>query len=138
MEDIAELIFSHSSSLKNGAPQEILLMDFKTYKERGYSVGIGQVEVTTLAEVNGVKEEYIQIMNKVKSEKNLDWIMLLVTDVIKQDSVLFTSGFEEGEKRFIYKNREQGVFDLPGVLSRKKQLFPEVYRILEEVERKSN
>ncbi|MBI9104337.1 MAG: putative manganese-dependent inorganic diphosphatase [Spirochaetales bacterium] len=136
-EDIAALIFSHSSSLKNGAPREILLMDFKTYKERGYSVGIGQVEVTTLAEVDAVKEEYVKVLNKIRIEKQLDWTMLLVTDVIKQDSVLFTSGFEEGEKRFIYNYRGEGVFDLPGVLSRKKQLFPEVYRILEEVERKA-
>lgn len=134
-EEIAQLIFSHSSSLKYGNPRDILLSDFKTYQEQGRSVGIGQVEVITLEEVEQVKENYLSILEEVRKEKGLDWVMLLVTDVIRQDSVLFTTGFTQAEKLFLYKSREPRVFDLPGILSRKKQLFPEVYRVLEEAEK---
>ena len=132
-EEIAGIIFSHSSSLKQENPGEIILMDFKVYQERDISVGIGQAEVTTLEEVDSVKGDYLNTLEEIRKEKRLDWIMLLVTDVIKQDSVLFSAGLEEAGKKFIYKNLEPGIFALPGVLSRKKQLFPEVYRIIEEL-----
>ncbi len=134
-EETAQLIFSHSSSLKTADPREILLSDFKVYQERSWSVGIGQVEVITLEEVEMVKDSYLGILEQVGSEKNLDWVMLLVTDVIKQDSVLFTSGLEEAEEKLIFKARSPRLFTLPGILSRKKQLFPEVYRVLEEMDR---
>jgi len=133
-DETTELIFSRSSSLKSSNPREILLSDFKTYQERGLSVGIGQVEVITLEEVDLVKEEFLSVLNEVKTEKRLDWVMLLVTDVIKQDSVLFSAGFQAAEKKLIFTQREPHIFDLPDILSRKKQLFPEVYRVLEEVD----
>ena len=134
-EETAQLIFSHSSSLKTGDPRDILLSDFKVYQERSWSVGIGQVEVITLEEVEMVKDTYFSVLEQVGIEKSLDWVMLLVTDVIKQDSVLFTSGWEEAEDKLIFKARSARLFSLPGILSRKKQLFPEVYRVLEEMDR---
>ena len=92
-------------------------------------------KVIPLEEVEMVKDSYLGILEQVGSEKNLDWVMLLVTDVIKQDSVLFTSGLEEAEEKLIFKARSPRLFTLPGILSRKKQLFPEVYRVLEEMDR---
>ena len=132
-EEIIQLIFSHSKSLKRGNPRTFILSDFKTYKEQGYSVGIGQVEVISLDEVEQVKKNYFTALEGVRRKEGLDWAMLLVTDVAHQNSVLFTTGFTEVEKFFLYESREPRLFDLPGVLSRKKQLFPEVYRALEEL-----
>ncbi len=57
--------------------------------------------------------------------------MLLVTDVINDESILFTTGYER-EVRFFWEKIDDRTFLLPGVLSRKKQLLPEVLRVLED------
>ena len=69
----------------------------------------------------------------VKENNKLDWMMLLVTDIIKEESQLITTGFAPGEAVFSYKKLEDKLYYLPGVLSRKKQLLPEISRILEEI-----
>jgi len=126
-------IFSHSASLKNSTPGEIILEDFKTYREQGIRLGIGQAEVITLEELPEVQEDFLFALGEIAREKQLDWVMLLITNVNTQDSILLTSCFAPGEKHFLYESTAPGVFSLPGVLSRKKQLFPEVCRVLEEM-----
>ena len=69
--------------------------------------------------------------DKICSARNLDWAMLLVTDVIKENSVLISTSFPEAEKMLIYRELEENLFDLPGILSRKKQLLPELLRVAE-------
>jgi manganese-dependent inorganic pyrophosphatase len=59
--------------------------------------------------------------------------MLLITDVIKEESVLMTTSYPRKEKAIAYPVIENGMYLLKGVLSRKKQLLPEIIRVLEEV-----
>ena len=72
-------------------------------------------------------------LSNIKENNKLDWMMLLVTDIIKEESQLLTTGFAPAEQILGYKKLEDKLFFLPGVLSRKKQLLPEVSRILEEI-----
>ena len=62
---------------------------------------------------------------------NLDWAMLLITDILTDTSLLFTTGYGK-ESRFLYEKTGKNTYLLPGVLSRKKQLLPEVLRVLED------
>lgn len=126
-------MFSSTDSLKSREPEDIIRSDFKMFSEYGRNVGIGQVEVVNLEELEGVKENLLKALDKVKSDKNLAWSMLLVTDIIREESVLLTSGYEVAEKLMSYKQSGDRRFYLPGVLSRKKQLLPEILRVLEEL-----
>ena len=54
-------------------------------------------------------------------------------DIIKEESQLITTGFAPAEQIFAYKKLGDNLYYLPGVLSRKKQLLPEISRILEEI-----
>lgn len=126
-------IFSATNGLSARTPGEILSGDFKIFEEYGVRVGISQVETVTLQELDNVKSGLAEELLSVKGANNLDWMMLLVTDIIKEESVLITSGFEAGENIFSYKRLSDNAFFLPGILSRKKQLLPEVLRILEEL-----
>jgi manganese-dependent inorganic pyrophosphatase len=126
-------IFSATDGLKTRDPQNIIHTDFKIYEEYGIKVGISQVEVVTLQEMNDVKESLFEAIAKNTAENGLDWGMLLVTDIIMEKSVLLTTGFEAGEKVMAYNKIDEKYYDLPGVLSRKKQLLPEILRVLEEL-----
>lgn len=126
-------MFSATDSLKARDESDVIGTDFKVFSEYGKVFGIGQVEVVNLEELEGVKEKLLVGLQAFKNEKGLDWTMLLVTDIIREESVLLTSGFEPAEKRLSYKQTGDNRFYLPGVLSRKKQLLPEILRVLEEL-----
>jgi len=126
-------MFGATDSLASREPNDIICTDFKMYEEHGVKVGAGQVEVVTIEELEGVKPKLIEELNKVKSEKGVDWAVLLITDIIKEESILLTTDFEAGKKLLAYKTIDDSSYHLPGVLSRKKQLLPELLRVLEEL-----
>ena len=126
-------IFSSTDSMSSRTATDIINADFKAFDEGVYKVGIGQVEVVTLEELPSKEAELYAELEVVKQEKGLNWAMLLVTDIIKEDSLLLCTEFGPGEAVISYKKVENQKFHLPGVLSRKKQLLPEILRSLEEI-----
>ncbi len=126
-------IFSATDSLTSRSAKDIIGTDFKIFEEYGVRFGISQAETVTLAQLGEVEGKLREELFNVKENNKLDWMMLLVTDIIKEESQLITTGFAPAEQIFGYKKLEDNLFYLPGVLSRKKQLLPEVSRILEEI-----
>ena len=52
--------------------------------------------------------------------------------MIKEESILLTTSYPRREKALVYPLLVPGKYLLKGVLSRKKQLLPEILRVLEE------
>lgn len=128
-------MFYATDSLKSREPEEVINADFKKYSEYGFEFGIGQVEVVNLNEIDELKGDFVDALKNVRDRKRLDFAMLLVTDIVNTDSVLLSTEFYAA-KRLVYRKLDDYSFDLPGVLSRKKQLLPEVLRVLEETAKK--
>ena len=122
-------LFSQGSSLSSLDEVKAVSSDFKIYDECGVRFGIGQVEVTTFSDIGEVKERYIRALEQMKRTEKLEWTMLLVTNVMSEESVLITTEYRKCYK-LLYEQKEDGVYSLPGVLSRKKQLLPEITRVL--------
>ena len=127
----ATLMLSLMASLKKADPLQMVTGDFKEYAEGGFSVGVSQVEVGTLVDMDEVKASILAALEAVRKERNLSWVLLLVTDITSEHSVLLCSSWPAAEKELAYKRLEVNVFDLPGILSRKKQLLPEILRIID-------
>lgn len=132
-QEFGEEVFSRTTVITEVEPEKLISTDFKIYEEFDYRLGIGQVEVVTLENLSEVTESILEALEVVKNRHQLDWTLLLVTNVLKEDSVLFSSRFEAGEDRLIYPATGRGSFSLKGILSRKKQLLPELFRVLEEI-----
>jgi len=130
--DYGAEILSQSTSLRNADPLDIVKADFKVYDHLGFNVGIGQVEVQNFEDIPLMKEPLMEALNEMKKNKKLDWAMLLVTNVLRQDSKLLLTTHSRAENIIIFKKDEENLYFLPKVLSRKKQLLPEIFRIIEE------
>lgn len=128
-----EQLYSNTTVITEAVPEKLVEADYKVYTEFGCSFGIGQVEVNTLENVDEVKDSLIQALENIRRAHKLDWSMLLISNVLKENSVLLTTDLPVSEKSFIYKKESSRKFLLPGVLSRKKQLLPEVLRVLEDM-----
>ncbi len=127
----AQNLFSDTQRLSQRDLDTLIKSDFKVYKERNLNIGIGQCEVTSLGEVDFVKDNILEKLNIIKNKKNMDWTMLLITDVVHQNSILITTDININDS-LIYEKKSNNVYFLPKILSRKKQLLPEVIRAIEE------
>jgi len=140
-QEFGEMLYSVTSNLASKDPGTAIMSDFKVYESSGIKVGIGQCETTTLSNVDDYALMYLDALEDAKAKSGLDWAMLMVTDVLSEKSILLTTVHRNGaklpyEKLIIYNDPEQGnkgyrAFDMPGVMSRKKQLLPAVLKAIE-------
>ena len=123
VEEFGEKLFSITDNLATQDPQEMILSDFKKYENGGTKMGVGQCEVTTLTNVKEYAGAYIDALQSIASVQGLDWTLLMITDVLREKSVLLASKCKSNRDLPYTKLGEQ-IFDMPGVMSRKKQLLP--------------
>lgn len=124
-EEFGRKMYSNMVRIANVDPQKAILSDFKRYSEKGTSIGIGQCEATTLNDIDEYKESFAKALEDVRIKNGLDWAVVMVTDVLSEHSVLFTTA-HRAAKHLSYSALEEGIYDMPGVMSRKKQLLPEM------------
>ncbi len=104
--------------------RKMLLSDFKHFVIAGHKIGIGQINCIDSAELLGRRDEFLTVMEQVKQEREFDMLLLMLTDVLKEGTVLLSVGdVDTVEEAFNVKVKDNTVF-LPGVLSRKKQIVP--------------
>ena len=123
--DFGHEMFNNMESLTNADPEEAILSDFKRYVERGTNIGIGQCETTTLHDLDQYKDKFLKALEDVRQKNSLDWAVLMITNVMKENSVLLTTDYR-AVKNLPYTEIEPFILDMPGVMSRKKQLLPEM------------
>ena len=79
------------------------------------------------------KTEVLAALEEHRQEKGYSFAALLVTDVVLQGSLLLISGAKALVDQVDYPKLEPGIFQLDGVVSRKKQLLPYLTHALAQV-----
>lgn len=125
-----EGMMSVASALNTLSPEKAIDSDRKTYTESGFHFALAQIEETNLALFHHRQGEMATALEKIRSSDKLDFAALLVTDPVRGNSELLYCGVEQVRRALPWRRREDGLFLLPGVLSRKKQLLPEVLAAL--------
>lgn len=123
-------MFSHVERLSSRNPKEAVTADFKVYTEGRCRFGICQCEVTTLHDLDEYKDTYLSVIEDVRNENALDVVLMMVTDIVKEKSILLTTNHKV-LSYLPYKQIEPRLFDMPGVMSRKKQLLPEIINTID-------
>ena len=123
IQEFGEKLFSITDNLETQEPRPMILSDFKKYENGDTRIGVGQCEVTTLDNVDSYAGTYLDELAKLASDQDLDWTLLMITDVLKEKSVLLASDYK-ANRDLPYKKVKKGVYNMPGVMSRKKQLLP--------------
>lgn len=106
-------------------PKENVLRDFKITEAGGIKFGVAQVEIIGYEKVMERKEEYLKAMESIRKEKGLDFVLFMVTDIMDEGTKLLIAG-ENPEKiaNAFEKELRDSYIELPGVMSRKKQIMP--------------
>ncbi len=120
------------SPLASSAPDIVINSDRKTYTNGKYKFSLSQVEETNLELLHQRQEELLKAMTEIQKIENLNFIGLLVTDAVRETSELLIIGSHEIIHDLPYKAIGKNLFNLPDVLSRKKQLLPQILFITTE------
>ncbi|SFV53791.1 Manganese-dependent inorganic pyrophosphatase [hydrothermal vent metagenome] len=122
---LAMEMFIAKSAIDGATPRDLNTRDYKEFDMNGYKVGINQLEMVDISPLEKRKAELFEDMQKMKEENNLHTILVLLTDIMKEGSLLLCLSDEPQkiESAFNTKLNNNEVW-LDGVLSRKKQVVP--------------
>jgi manganese-dependent inorganic pyrophosphatase len=127
--DFGREMFERTSDLTRVPADEIVARDAKEYEAGdGQTLRIAQVETVgqTLRER---RAELVGALDAVRKREGHAVVALMVTDIMAKGTTLYASGDRAPLERAFGRHAD-GVVELPGVMSRKKQVAPKLLAAL--------
>lgn len=126
-------MFKAGSSLEGMSKTDILYNDFKKFNANDKKFGIGQIFTMDIDEIKKGINEYVSLIDEICKNEEYATIALFITDIINNGSYMIynTNSEEIVANAFNIKDIEECTY-LPGVVSRKKQILPNLLAELEK------
>jgi len=119
-----EKLFASGSVLTSLPAADAIVADCKEFHEQNVVFSVAQIEELGFDQFWKRKDEVMAALERYRTKKTYFFSALLVTDVVTNSSLLLVTGAKTFLKQIDYPVVEDRVFDLTGVVSRKKQLLP--------------
>jgi manganese-dependent inorganic pyrophosphatase len=117
--------FEAKSDITHVPASELILRDQKVFEMAGDKLAIAQLELTSLDVALSKKDEMLIEMGQLQAEKGYHSTIVLLTDINKLDTTaLIISEDAVKVASALNSSVADQVFELPGVVSRKKQIIP--------------
>lgn len=115
------------TDLSDYTAEELINLDSKTSTRENGKYQVAQVNTVSIDEVLKNKAEIEKAMQAFMQENNEELFVFAITDIMEKNSMAIVLGnrSDVAEKAF-NKKLENNMMFLPGVVSRKKQLIPEL------------
>ncbi|MEI6464294.1 MAG: putative manganese-dependent inorganic diphosphatase [Verrucomicrobiota bacterium] len=131
---LADEIFNSGSVILANPPEKVVRSDFKIYEEEGLRFAVSQVEELGFGNFWQHAKPIANAVRELREEEKLAFAALLVTDINTQNSLLLVKGDAVFIQRIRYPHVERDeIFDMPGIVSRKKQLIPYLTSLIKEL-----
>lgn len=129
IEEHAMAMFEAASNFKNKSTEEIMFTDFKTFAAGDVNFGVSQVSSVSAKQLSSIKGNLLKYMESVIVEKGLQMTFVMLTNILEQSTELLYAGTDSREMVLDAYGEERMTDDsavLPGVVSRKKQVVPQI------------
>jgi manganese-dependent inorganic pyrophosphatase len=131
--DASELgreMFEATSDVSELSADQIVSRDAKQYQvSSGHTICIAQIEVVGDALLER-KDELLEAMRKARESRDLELYALMVTDVLTKGTELLVVGDTATVARSFGVEPHDSQIELPGVMSRKKEVAPKLLAAL--------
>ncbi|MDA5557154.1 manganese-dependent inorganic pyrophosphatase [Shimia sp. MMG029] len=119
-------MFAAKSDVSSFSDAELLRMDSKEYEVDGTKFRVSVLETTSPAIVLDRKASLMESMTTVASEDGVDQVLLFVVDILNEESTLLVPNdlVKTVAAKSFDATAEGDSVVLPGVVSRKKQIIP--------------
>lgn len=131
IDEYASEMFEAGSSLEGKEAKDIFYADFKPFSCGDISFGIGQGSFVSERSIQQAKELLLPYLDEVLQKEELDLVCYMLTNVLESSTELIFAGEHAGEivaLGFSPDAMEEHSAVLPGVVSRKKQMVPNLSR----------
>jgi manganese-dependent inorganic pyrophosphatase len=123
-------MFEATADVSEVSAEEIITRDAKRYQVRGgQTICIAQVEVVGQVLLDR-KDELLEAMRRERERKELALYALMVTDVLAHGTEMLVAGDVAAVARSFGVEPEDSAIELPGVMSRKKEVAPKLMTAL--------
>jgi manganese-dependent inorganic pyrophosphatase len=125
-------MFEQTTDLTSVPADEIVGRDVKDYDAGGgQRLRIAQVETVgqTLEER---RDELLQALDAVHKREGHAVVALMVTDILSKGTTLYAAGDRPLLERAFGRSADDGLVELPGVMSRKKQVAPRLLAAMDD------
>ena len=122
LDELGRQIFSASVGSKTA--QELLRSDYKEFHIAGHDLAVAQITCVDSPKMLERKEEFLELMKKIKQEKGFSMIILMLTDVLLEGTQIIYLGEDEVIQQAFGEWPKDNTVFLPRVMSRKKQIIP--------------
>lgn len=115
------------TDLEDFSAEELINIDAKVFEKEGTKFEIAQVNTVSIEDVLKREEELKAVIQKTIEEKGLSLFVLAITDILNSNSEIIALGEKTGVIKVAFgKDLENDKAFLEGVVSRKKQLLPDI------------
>ena len=145
IEKYAVQMFSAGSNLKDKGDEEIFYQDFKRFTSGKVTFAVGQITSLDENELKALKPRMLAYMQRSHETDNLNMIFFMLTNILTESTDLICVGqgaeqlvsaaFHMADEDGSGKDEMEeidGIVSLPGVVSRKKQLAPQIMMALQQ------
>lgn len=119
-----EKLFNSGSVLTSKPAAQAITADCKEYTESGHLFSLSQIEELGFDTFWKRHQEVQHALDEYRDSRQYLFSALFVTDVVQQKSLLLVSGPKKFLEVIGYPMVAPGVYEMEGVVSRKKQLLP--------------
>jgi manganese-dependent inorganic pyrophosphatase len=132
----ARELFDARSDFSKTTPREIILGNLKEYEFGGAKLAIGQAETLATDYFHTNQTAFVEALAALEAEHHYEYTIFLVTDILRGGSTaLYPGQAERGlvASAFGLAPSQVAEFsaELPGIVSRKKQIIPPLARTLD-------
>ncbi|TVQ22175.1 MAG: CBS domain-containing protein [Spirochaetaceae bacterium] len=123
-------MFEAGSGIEDVTDDQVITRDQKTYTESGLTFSVSQIEMIGFRSFWSRRDGIVDALGRYAAGRSLDVAALMVTDITTETTLLAIVGSDRVIDHIGYPEKAPGVFELHGVLSRKKQLLPYLIEII--------
>lgn len=129
--ELAKEMFRAGSNLAGKTPDQIFYQDYKKFTAEGDLVfGVGQISSMDEDDLSMIREKLSPVLRAESEKQNVPKVYFMLTNILEESTRLLYCG-PDSEKLISAAfgiQPSDGVFILPGVVSRKKQFIPAVMK----------
>ena len=128
IDKLADQMFAAKSNLDGMSAAELITSDAKDYELNGSNYKVGVLETTDPSQALEMQDDLVDAMTEIVENEGLDGIFFFVVDIIRSEATLvIASEVEEVLAKDAFEAEVvDGLMVLPGVVSRKKQIVPNI------------
>ena len=124
-EEFGREMFSETSDVSELPAEKIVARDAKEYEVGAETISIAQLE-TVGDSVLERREELLEALDAFREREGHALSALMLTDILAKGTNLLVSGELGAAEQAFGRSAEDGVINLPDVMSRKKQVAPKL------------